>query len=104
MISEYLVNRPNISCVFVLIDSRHEPQEIDISFVQWLAENQIPFALVYTKGDKVKPGLVKKHIKLFQEAMSEWCEGEPEIFTTSSKSRDGRKELLTFVTELVEAR
>jgi GTP-binding protein len=102
-VSDYLTGRDNLRCAFVLIDSRHEPQEIDLSFVQWLAENQIPFSLVYTKGDKVKPTLVKQHIKLFTEAMSEWCEGEPEIFTTSAKSRDGRRELLEFITDIIEA-
>ncbi|MFT5105261.1 MAG: GTP-binding protein [Pseudoalteromonas tetraodonis] len=64
--------------------------------------SEFAFALVYTKADKVKPSVVKKHKQMFIAAMSEWCEGDPEVFTTSSKSRDGRNELLQFVTEMIE--
>jgi GTP-binding protein len=100
-VSDYLVARENLCCAFVLIDSRHEPQEIDQDFVRWLVENEIPFALVFTKTDKLKPGVVNKNIALFQEAMAEWSQGEPPIFSTSSKTRDGRKELLKFIEESI---
>ena len=102
-VSDYLVLRENLCCAFVLIDSRHEPQQIDQDFVQWLVENEIPFALVFTKTDKVKPSVVRKNIALFEEAMSEWSEGEPMTFTTSAKTRDGRRELLEFIGETIEA-
>ena len=96
-VSDYLVLRENLCCAFVLIDSRHPPQQIDQDFVRWLVENQIPFALVFTKTDKVKPGALKKNIALFKEAMSEWSEGEPEVFATSAKTRDGRLDVLKFI-------
>ncbi len=96
-VSDYLRERENLYCAFVLIDSRHEPQRIDQEFVQWLVEGEIPFALIFTKTDKVKPAVVKKHIALFEEAMAQWSEGQPPIFTTSSKTRDGRRELLQFI-------
>ena len=102
-VSDYLVLRENLCCAFVLIDSRHEPQQIDQDFVQWLVENQIPFALIFTKSDKVKPGAAKKNIALFHEAMSEWSEGEAPVFVTSSKTRDGRKELLQFIDGSIKA-
>ena len=98
-VSDYLVLRENLCCAFVLIDSRHQPQKIDLEFVRWLVDNEIPFALVFTKTDKVKPNVVKKNIALFQEAMAEWSEGEPAIFATSAKTRDGRKEVLNFIAE-----
>lgn len=96
-VSDYLRERENLYCAFVLIDSRHEPQRIDQEFVQWLVESEIPFALIFTKTDKVKPTTVKKNIALFREAMAEWSNGLPSIFTTSSKTRDGRRELLQFI-------
>lgn len=100
-VSDYLVERDNLCCAFVLIDSRHEPQQIDQDFVRWLVENHIPFALVFTKADKVKPAVVKKNVTSFKEAMAEWCEGVPEIFTTSAKTRDGRIDLLKFIAKSV---
>jgi len=100
-VSDYLRERENLCCAFVLIDSRHEPQGIDQEFVRWLVEGEIPFALVFTKVDKVKPALVKKNIALFQDAMATWCDGQPPIFTTSSKTKDGRRELLKFIGEAI---
>ena len=100
-VSDYLVLRENLCCAFVLIDSRHEPQQIDQDFVRWLVDNQIPFALTFTKADKIKPGAAKKNIARFKEAMAEWSEGEPPTFVTSSKTRDGRKEVLAFIEEAI---
>jgi GTP-binding protein len=73
MISEYLSERVGLSCVFVLIDSRHSPQQLDLEFVQWLMEAGVPFVLVFTKADKLKAAKVKKNMEQFGEAMSEWC-------------------------------
>jgi GTP-binding protein len=98
-VSDYLLERSNLSCAFVLIDSRHSPQKIDLEFVRWLVESNIPFNLVFTKADKVKPGEVKRNIALFTEAMAEWSEGEPNIFTSSVKTREGRSEILRFIGE-----
>ncbi len=103
-VSDYLSKRPNLSCVFVLIDSRHTPQKIDLEFTGWLVESGIPFVLVYTKTDKVKPGAVTRNIDLFKIAMSEFCKGPPRIYTTSSKTGDGRKDILRFIGEAVEMR
>ena len=97
MISDYLLNRPNISCVFVLIDSRLTPQQNDLEFVQWLMEAGVPFVLVFTKTDKLKASKVEKHMDLFAEEMSEWCDGLPRTFTTSAEKGDGRQDLLNFI-------
>lgn len=96
-VSDYLVNRPNLSCVFVLIDSRHTPQKIDLEFTQWLMEYEIPFVLVFTKTDKIKAGAVKRNIELFTQEMEAFCEGLPRTYSCSSKTGDGCKQILTFI-------
>ncbi|MAS96698.1 MAG: YihA family ribosome biogenesis GTP-binding protein [Verrucomicrobiales bacterium] len=99
-VADYLEFREGLQQVFVLIDSRHDPQAIDINFVTWLVECEIPFSLVFTKSDKSKPGRVKAKRDLFLEKLGEFIEGEPPTFITSSESKDGRLELLRFVREL----
>ena len=103
-VSDYLRERPNLRCAFVLIDSRHAPQKNDLEFVGWLVESGIPFALVFTKADKVKPGMATKNVTLFKEAMSEWSEGTPRHFITSAETGVGRKELLSFIGEAIALR
>lgn len=97
MISTYLLNREGLSCVFVLIDSRLTPQQLDLEFVQWLMEAGVPFVLVFTKTDKSKASKVDKNIELFTEKMSEWCEGLPRVFKSSAEKGDGRRDLLEFI-------
>ena len=97
MIANYLEGRRNLACTFVLIDSRHTPQQIDLDFVQWLTHCPTPFALVFTKTDMMKAGPVKKNIELFQQRMAEGCSELPRVFTTSSKTKSGRPELLEFI-------
>ncbi len=99
MIAGYLCGRPNLAGVFVLIDSRHAPQRIDLEFVQWLLSESVKFALVFSKVDLVKAGLLQKNIALFQEAIAPWCPEPARIFTTSAEKRIGRGELLDFITE-----
>ena len=100
-VSDYLLNRPNVSCIFVLIDSRLSPQKIDLEFTQWLIEYEVPFVLVFTKTDKVKPGAAQRNIDLFTEAMSEFCDGLPRIYSSSAKTGDGRKQILSFIDQAV---
>ena len=97
MIAGYMTQRPNLARVFVLIDSRHTPQAIDLEFVGWLAGAAVPFSLVFTKADKVTPTKVRTNIALFQERMSEWCAALPEVFVTSASTGSGRAELLAFI-------
>ena len=103
-VSDYLVNRSNLSCVFVLIDSRLSPQRLDLEFTQWLIEYEVPFVLVFTKTDKIKPGAVKRNIESFQEAMTEFCDGLPRVYSCSAKTGLGRKEILHFIGEAVAMR
>lgn len=102
MIAEYLTLREGLSCVFVLIDSRHSPQQLDVEFVKWLMEVGVPFVLVFTKVDKLKASKVAKNMELFGEAMSEWCDGLPRMFTSSAEKGDGRKDLLGFIGKAIE--
>lgn len=100
-VADYLEFREGLTHVFVLIDSRLEPQQIDIDFVTWLVEQGVPFSLVFTKSDKVKPGRSKANRELFLEALSEYIEGQPPTFITSAKTGDGRLDVLRSVGEMV---
>ena len=100
-VTDYLLNRPNMSCVFVLIDSRLTPQRIDLEFTEWLINCEIPFVLIFTKADKSKPRIVEQNIELFKEGMKEFCDGLPRIYTCSSKTEQGRGEVLHFINEAV---
>ncbi len=99
MILGYLAGRENLAGVFVLIDSRHPPQAIDLEFVEWLVGESVPFALVFSKADKVKPALLQKHTELFLGHISAWCAELPKVFSTSLEARMGRREILAFIKE-----
>jgi GTP-binding protein len=96
-VTHYLTNRSNLACIFVLINSRHEPQGIDLEFVHWLGDQTTRFVLVFTKTDKVTATELQKNIDLFKEQMALWWEDLPAIFTTSAVTRQGRTELLAHV-------
>ncbi|MBK8312389.1 MAG: YihA family ribosome biogenesis GTP-binding protein [Chitinophagaceae bacterium] len=97
MIESYIRLRENLVCLFVLIDSRHSPQAIDLEFINQLGEWQIPFVLVFTKADKNKPGATDRNVKSFLTALSENWEEPPPNFVTSAVKKDGRKELLDYI-------
>ena len=100
MISEYLLNRSNLMCLFVLIDCRHTPQQIDQEFMQWLAEKEIPFVMVFTKGDKVGKNTLVKNIASYKsEMLKAWGE-LPQIFITSAKKKTGAQEIANFIETL----
>lgn len=99
MIENYLRKRENLVNVFVLIDARHEPQKIDLAFVNQLGKWNVPFVVVFTKADKEKPGAVQRHVKNFIDAMREEWEFLPQVFVTSAEKKTGRDEVLTFIYE-----
>lgn len=100
---EYLRERSNLHCVFALIDSGLPPQEMDLEFVEWLVDNGVPFVLVFTKTDKVKPEVVQANIEAFKERISEWCETLPAILTCSATEQSGRGTLLDVIDEALAA-
>ena len=100
MISNYLLNRSSMIALFVLIDSRHKLQKIDNEFMIFLAENQIPFAIVFTKIDKLGKNIIKKNIENFKKEMLKNWEEIPEVFLSSSESRLGIKEITSYIAKL----
>jgi GTP-binding protein len=97
MIEDYLRKRENLLNIFVLIDARHEPQKIDLEFLEDLGEWQLPFTVVFTKADKEKPGAVQRNTNLFFEKMRESWQFLPQYFVTSALSKLGREEILDFI-------
>lgn len=102
-VARYLKHRPNLCCVFALIDSGLEPQEIDVEFVEWLARNAVPFVLVFTKTDKNPPATVQANIQAFTERIAAWFVQPPAAFTCSSNTGEGRQQLLGVVEEMLTA-
>ena len=100
-VNDYLQQRPNLHCVFALIDSGLPPQRIDVEFVEWLASNGIPFVLVFTKTDKVSAAKVQANIAAFKERLSESCGLAPASLTCSATKRLGRAELLAVIEEAI---
>jgi GTP-binding protein len=101
-VNDYLLNRPNLAGVFVLIDSQHAPQKIDLEFVHWFGFQSVPLVLVFTKTDKVPAERVQQNIGLFKEHMVEWFEALPEIFRCSAVTRRGLPELLGVIDAMLE--
>ena len=99
MIESYLRKRENLANIFVLIDSRHGPQKIDLDFVNQLGEWQVPFALIFTKADKETQRVVAANVKAFLDAMRKQWEFLPAHFVTSAVKKTGREKLLKFITE-----
>lgn len=102
-VADYLEFREGLSHVFVLIDSRHEPQKIDIDFVTWLVEKAVPFSLIFTKSDKLKPSKVAANRDLFLTTLSEYVDGQPPTFITSVKDKTGRMDVLSAIREMKKA-
>jgi GTP-binding protein len=97
MIENYLRKRENLVCVFMLIDSRHEPQAIDLDFINQLGKWETPFVLVFTKSDKNKPGATLRNVQKFLIALSAAWEEPPPYFVTSAEKGEGRKPMLDYI-------
>ena len=96
-IYEYLEKRENLICTFVLVDSRHKPQKIDMLFMEWLGQNQIPFVIIFTKMDKLSSSQLNKNITKYKTEMLKSWEHIPQTFRSSSESGLGKSELLKFI-------
>ncbi|MCO6357821.1 ribosome biogenesis GTP-binding protein YihA/YsxC [Roseivirga pacifica] len=103
MISEYLINRENLQLVFVLIDSRLPPQQIDLEFIDWLGENMIPFALIFTKADKQSINKGQQNVAKFRKTMKANWEELPPMFLTSSESKFGKEKVSEYIQEILES-
>lgn len=100
MIEGYIRKRENLVCLFVLIDSRHEPQTIDYEFLDDLGKWEVPFVIVFTKSDKNKPGATQRNVQLFLEGMKKNWEALPPYFVSSALTKEGRGELLAYIGNL----
>lgn len=97
-ITNYFTQRQQLVCSFVLVDIRHEPQKIDMEFMEWLGENGIPFCIIFTKADKLKPHVIEKNVSTYlNEMINGIWEEAPQHFVTSSSKSIGREELLNFI-------
>jgi|TARA_B100000768_G_scaffold59751_1_gene57749 GTP-binding protein len=100
MISQYLLNRTNLMCLFVLIDVRHKPQSIDQEFMHWLAEKTIPFVMIFTKSDKLGKVELAKNIGSYKVEMKKTWEELPDIFVTSAEKKTGTTEIAELIKNL----
>lgn len=96
-ITDYFDKRKQLTCSFVLVDSRHEPQKIDLEFMQYLGENAIPFCIVFTKTDKLKPKELQRNLMNYERELLKTWETMPQHFITSSTSKAGKEDLLAFI-------
>ncbi len=97
IIKDYILNREQMTCLFVLLDVRHDPQKIDLEFMEFLGENGIPFAIVFTKADKVGPVAAERNVEAYKKVLLKNWEELPPIFLTSSEKGKGRDEVLDFI-------
>lgn len=100
IIEDYVLERKELVLLFVLLDCRHDPQKIDLEFIQWLGEEGVPFALVFTKADKLSKGRLAANVEAYKAKLREEWEELPPIFVTSSEERMGRDELLGYIEEV----
>ncbi len=99
-ITQYFSKRQQLALAFVLIDCRHKPQKVDLEFMQWMGENQVPFSIIFTKQDKMKPNALTKNIEDYKLKMLESWEEMPKYFITSSSNGTGRDEVLNYISEI----
>ncbi|WP_297983991.1 ribosome biogenesis GTP-binding protein YihA/YsxC [uncultured Chryseobacterium sp.] len=97
LITNYILNRKNLVNLFVLVDSRHTPQKIDLEFMEWCGENGVPFSIVFTKADKLKPNAAVKNVENYKSEMMKTWEGLPEMYVTSAEKKEGGEEILGFI-------
>lgn len=97
IIEDYILERGQLTSLFVLIDSRHEPQAIDLEFITWLGENSVPFGIIFTKADKLGRGGLMENVRRFLDTLSQEWEELPPHFISSSKDRTGRDEILDYI-------
>lgn len=100
IIENYILEREQLTNLFVLLDSRHNPQKIDLEFMEWLGESGVPFSIVFTKLDKLGAEVAKRNVAEYKAALSEQWEELPPIFETSSVKKQGRDEILDYIDEI----
>lgn len=97
LITNYILNRKNLVNLFVLVDIRHNPQKIDLEFMEWCGESGVPFSIVFTKADKLKPGAVKANVEKYHEEMLKFWDELPQSFITSAEKKEGGDNILKLI-------
>ena len=97
IIEDYILERTELVNLFVLVDVRHEPQLIDLEFMEWLGENEVPFSIVFTKADKLSALRLQTNVEVYNDKLKEMWEELPPIFITSSEKKQGREELVDYI-------
>lgn len=97
LITNYILNRKNLVNLFILVDIRHTPQKIDLEFMEWCAESGIPFSIIFTKADKLKPNAVTQNVETYQQKLLETWEELPELYITSAERKEGSENILNFI-------
>jgi GTP-binding protein len=100
IITDYIKNRKNLTCLFVLLDSRLKPQQIDLHFISWLGTSGVPFALIFTKTDKISASQFRKNKEIYESVLLQTWEELPPVFKTSAPKMLGREEILDFIDEI----
>jgi len=100
MITDYVLKREQMTLLFVLIDSRHEPQDIDVDFINKLGELGVPFAIIFTKVDKLSKTALNRNLDIYKKKLLEMWEEIPPLFTESSETREGKEEILSYIDDL----
>ena len=100
IIDSYIINRAELTCLFLLLDCRHEPQQIDIEFMNWLGEEGVPFVIVFTKIDKLSKGALKKNMEAYTDTLKETWEEIPPVFYSSAEHRLGADEILGYIEQI----
>ncbi len=102
LITNYILNRKNLVNLFILVDARHAPQKIDLEFIEWVGEHGIPFSLVFTKVDKLKPMELQKNVEHYKAELLKSWEELPELYVTSAEKKTGGEEILSFISRTNE--
>ncbi|MGL4228801.1 MAG: ribosome biogenesis GTP-binding protein YihA/YsxC, partial [Tannerellaceae bacterium] len=97
IIDSYILKREELTCLFLLLDCRHDPQKIDMDFMEWLGENGVPFCIVFTKQDKLSKSKLKENLNKYTSKLLETWEELPPMFVTSSEKFEGRSEILDYI-------
>lgn len=103
IIESYILYREQLTCLFLLLDCRHEPQKIDLEFMEWLGENGIPFAIIFTKIDKISKGRLRENMEVYSNKLFETWEELPPMFYTSSDQQLGRDDVLNYIEEITKS-
>ncbi|MBQ3831915.1 MAG: YihA family ribosome biogenesis GTP-binding protein [Bacteroidales bacterium] len=102
MIDDYILNRQNLVNLFVLIDCRHEPQDIDVEFINWLGESRVPFTIIFTKADKIGPNALKDKVEAYKEHLLQTWENLPDMLVSSAVSKMGQEEILDYIEKIIK--